>query len=60
MIGFAAEQLMGLEVGRMTDAAHGERSPDRLVQRNGQRQRDWATRAGTVKPRIPKLRRSQR
>ena len=57
MIGFAAERLMDLEVGGMTGAAHGERSPDRLVQRNGYRQRDWVTRAGTVELRIPKLRR---
>src|SRR6201998_43613 len=57
MIGFAAQRLMELEVEGQTGAAYGEKSPERLAQRNGYRDRIWETRAGAVELRIPKLRR---
>jgi putative transposase len=56
MIGFAAQRLMELEVEGLTGATYGEKSQDRLVQRNGYRDRIWETRAGSVELRIPKLR----
>jgi putative transposase len=56
MIGFTAQRLMALEVDGLTGAAAGERTPERVNQRNGYRDRIWETRAGTVELRIPKLR----
>jgi putative transposase len=56
MIGFATQRLMELEVESLAGAGYGEKSHERLVQRNGYRDRDWETRAGTVELRIPKLR----
>jgi transposase-like protein len=51
--------LTELEVGAATGAARGDRaekSPLGTAQRNGYRDRDWETRAGTVELRIPTLR----
>jgi transposase-like protein len=56
MIGFAAQRLVELEVESLTGASYGKRRHERLVQRNGYRDRDWETRAGIVELRIPKLR----
>src|ERR1700739_3421155 len=56
MIGFAAQRLMVLETDAHCGAGHGERTAERINQRNGFRDRDWETRAGTVELRIPKLR----
>ena len=56
MIDFTAQRLMALEVEGLTGAAPGERSPERINQRNGYRDRVWETRAGTVELHIPKLR----
>ena len=47
---------MQLETEVICNAAPGERHADRRNQRNGYRDRDWETRAGTVELRIPKLR----
>ena len=49
-------QLMEVEVGAKTGAAHGERSLERLAQRNGYRPRRWDTRVGSLELAIPKLR----
>ena len=55
MICFATGRLMELEVGAATGATYSEKDPARLVQRNGDCDRDWETRAGTVELLIPKL-----
>lgn len=47
---------MELEFESQTGAGYGEKSAERLAQRNGYRDRIWETRAGAVELRIPKLR----
>ena len=56
MLGFAADRLMALEVEGLCQAGYGERSAERVNQRNGYRQRLWETRAGAIDLAIPKLR----
>jgi transposase-like protein len=56
MIAFVAARMMELDVEALTGAAHGERTAERINQRNGYRQRIWETRVGTVPVAIPKLR----
>lgn len=56
MTAFIAQRLMDLEVEGLTNAAHGERSPERTNQRNGYRTRQWDTRSGSIDLQIPKLR----
>ena len=54
MPAFAADRIM--EVTLRTGAAKGARSPLRVAQRNGYRERDWDTRAGRIAVGIPKVR----
>src|SRR4051812_34941072 len=56
MLAFAAERLMEAEVEARTGAVRGARDPGRQVQRNGNRERAWDTRAGRIELDIPKLR----
>src|SRR4051812_17019588 len=56
MLAFAAARVMDLEVETLTGAPAGARSPERLNQRNGYRERVWDTRAGRIDLAIPKLR----
>ena len=53
MIAFAAKRLLELDIESRTGAAPGERSPDRLAQRNGYRDRERDRRIGPSPPRLP-------
>jgi putative transposase len=50
------EALLSADADALCGAAYGERSPDRTNRRNGYRDREWDTRAGTIELAIPKLR----
>lgn len=49
-----------MELGGLTGAAHGDRSPGRLVRHDGYRVRERRTLAAAVELRIPRLRRGSR
>jgi putative transposase len=56
MIKTFADALMSAEADAVCGAGYGERSSERVNSRNGYRQREWDTRAGTLELAIPKLR----
>ena len=56
MIQYVAQRLMDMDVEGLCSAAYGERSAERVNSRNGYRDRQWDTRAGSVDLKIPKLR----
>lgn len=56
LLAFAADRMMELQVEARTGAPAGTRSPDRLTQRNGYRDRPWETRVGRIDLAMPKLR----
>src|SRR4051812_3526181 len=56
MVKTMAEALMSAEADGICGAGYGQRSGERVNRRNGYRERDWDTRAGTVELAIPKLR----
>ncbi len=55
-VSFMVSSLMDAEVSAICGADFGERTPERTNKRNGYRERDWDTRAGTVELSIPKIR----
>ena len=56
MVQFMAQRLMDMDVEGRCGAGYDEKNPERLNSRNGYRERQWDTRAGTVALKIPKLR----
>jgi putative transposase len=56
MVKTMAEALMSAEADALCGAEYGQRSGERVNRRNGYREREWDTRAGTIELAIPKLR----
>ena len=55
-VAWIVAELMEAEVAAKVGAELGERTPERLTQRNGYRARAWDTRVGELELRIPRLR----
>ena len=51
-----SQMLMEMEVEQHIGASRHERSPGRIGQRNGYRQRNWDTRVGSVELSVPRVR----
>ena len=51
-----SQMLMEMEVEQHIGASRHERSPGRIGQRNGYRQRSWDTRVGSVELSVPRVR----
>src|SRR5437763_16873080 len=56
MVKEMAEALMGADADVVCGAGYGERSPERVNRRNGYRESDWDTRAGSIELTVPKIR----
>jgi Transposase, Mutator family len=56
MVKTFAEVLMGAEADALCGAPYGQPSEDRVNYRNGNRDRRWDTRTGTIELAIPRLR----
>ena len=48
MVQFMAQRLMDMDVEARCGAGYDEKNPERTNSRNGYRERDWDTRAGSV------------
>ena len=53
------EGIMDAEVSSRIGAEYGERSAERVTQRNGYRSREWDTRVGTMELHIPEAQRRE-
>ncbi len=56
MVQFMAQRLMELDAEGRCGAGYDEKYPERINSRHGYRERTWDTRAGSLEPKIPKLR----